>query len=612
MPDLEATSFSIRAPLDRQGTDFSAEVPGTAAFVEASEADRITLEAGYRNAAGDEILVGQVRKGIVDEWELTLTPTVATTTIRGRDPMEWFLKRQIAILFPRAPVPAPLETLAAVGGGGGNVRTLTVETAPAGRWMASQIAGYIVDTLNATLPEDQQLTLSWETRDYEVRSDFSASGRPVGVIRELAEPWNQVPAFAIDVMMQGLTLVVRNRVLVPAVDHAIALPDARVRQVTITKRRPVLYGEIVLSGLSTQIEGDLDGEGLVGEDLPDPTLDIEDTPNRTEITVRTATGTFTYRTPDGVLLHAEKTTFAQTARAQLAGLADGAELIKRETIDNTWTETEYDNGRPIAQPRQTGQHTLIEGVHPKDKKIRIVRELGDETVLYEYDTQGYLIRTTATKREVPHKAPGTFEVKEKITKDYTDTAPGFHEIVTTAWRWENKAGLWLIKNRDAVTVSGYRPGGPGGFKGTFIPAGQDETGRELQPGQNSSGQLIPVMLSDVISDDPDAEPFSYANDNLTYDDLVFILGQLRAASGLWEWEVGFPGVTMPWVKKHVGVQFTGCRDGAGALIPFHADLPPGHLRPVLVLETALQYVEGEGQDASTLESQPRGVYWSVD
>lgn len=598
MPDLQAQSFTIKSPLDRPASDFEAEVPGTQAFVEASEDDRITLEAGYRDAAGAETLVGQIRKGIVDEWELTLAPTTATATVRGRDPMDWLLSRPLAILFPRSPARQVTETIAGVGDGGGNVRTLTVTQAPHGRWQASQIAAYIVQTVNASLPPDQQLTLSWETRDYEIRSDYSASGRPLDVLRDLAEPWSQVPAFAIDVMMNGLTIVVRNRQPLAAPDYVLPITDARLRQVTVTKRRPRRYGQVILSGMSVQIEG----EGLIGEDLPDPTVEIEETPNRTEITIKTPTGTLTYRMPDGALLHAEKPVFT-------GGTGGIKEMIKRETIDNEWTDVQYDNGRPLGQARQLTQHTLIEGVHPKDKTVRVFRVLGDETVTYEYDTQEYLVRVTAEKREVPHKAPGVFERKEQITKDYTDVygSPPQHEIVTTAWRWENKAGIWLIKNRDAVTVSGYRPGGPSGFKGFFIPADPD-----AKPGANNSGELIPVMLEAVISADPHAEAFSYGNENLTYGDLVFILSQLTAASGLWPYELAFPGVTMPWIKKHVGIQFTGCRDGAGALIPFHANLPAGYLRPALILETGLRYVEGEGLDASTLESQVRGVYWSPD
>jgi hypothetical protein len=609
MPDLVAQSFTIKSPLDRPAKDFDAEVPGVQAFVDASEDDRITLEAGYRNAAGAETMVGQIRKGIVDEWEITLSPTAATTTVRGRDLMDRLLARPIAKIYPRLPAREVLDTIAGAGAGGGNIRTLTVEQAAPGRWMAQQIAADVVATVNEFLPDDQQLALSWETRDYEIRSDYSASGRPLDVLRDLADPWNQVPAFAIDVMLVGLTVVVRNRQPVPPADHVIALPDARITHVTITKRRPVRYGQVVLAGMSTQIEGiGPDGEGIVGQDLPDPTVDIEETPNRTDVTVKTPTGTYKYRMPDGVLLHAEKPVFS-------GGTGGIQELIKRETIDNQWTETEYDNGRPIRAARQEKQRTLLEGIHPKDKKVRIFRTLGDEEVIYEYDTQGYLVRVTALKREVPHKAPDTFEVKEKITKDYTDVAstPPQHEIVTTSWRWENKAGMWLIKNRDAVPVSGYRPGGPGGFKGTFIPAGQDDNGREMKPGENNSGQLIPVMLEEIISDHPDAEPFSYSNDNLTYQDLAFIRDQLRAASGLWEWELAFPGVTMPWIAKHVGVQFTGCRNATtGALIPFHADLPPGHLRPALIVDDVLRYVEGEGLDASSLDSAPRGVYWSAD
>lgn len=610
MPDLEAQSFTIRAPLDRPATDFEAEVPGTQVFVEASEADRITLEAGYRNAAGQETMIGQVRKGIVDEWELVLAPRVTSSLVRGRDPMDHLLQRPITILFPRSPAREVLETVAGPGESGGNVRTLAVEQAPQGRWRASQIAAYIIDKVNASLPADQQLELRWETRDYEKRSDFSASGRPIDVIRELAEPWNQVPAFAVDVFMAGLTIVVRNRVPVPTPEHAIALPDARIRQLTITKRRPVRYGQVLLSGMRTQIEGLEDGEGIIGEDLPDPTVDIEETPNRTEVTVRTPTGTFTYRMPDGALVHAEKPVFTANTRP---GGGGAAEMIKRETIDNGWTEVQYDNGRPLGQARQLTQHTLIEGVHPKDKTVRVFRVLGDETVIYEYDTQQYLVRITATKREVPHKAPDTFELKEQITKDYSDLygSPPQHEIVTTAWRWENKAGIWLIKNRDAVPVSGYRPGGPSGFKGTFIPAGQGENGQTM-PGQNNSGQLLPVMVAQTISMDPNAVPFVYDNEDLTLADLLFIFSQLQAASGLWPYELALTGITMPWIKKGVGIQFTGCRDTGDTLIPFHSGLPEGHLQPALIVETGLRYVEGAQQDTSSLESQSRGVYWSPD
>ncbi len=263
MPDLGAQSFTIRSPLDRPAKDFAAEVPGTHAFVGASREDRITLEAGYRDLAGNETLVGQIRKGIVDEWELTLTPDAASTTVRGRDLMDRLLARPIAKIYPRSPVREVLDTIAGPGAGGGNLRTLTVEQAPAGHYMASQIAADVLAKVNESLPDDQQLTLSWATRDYEIRSDYSATGRPLDVLRDLAEPWNQVPPFAIDVMLVGLTVVVRNRVPVPPADHVIALPDARIKSVTITKRRPVFYGQVVLSGMSTQIEGDLEGEGIV-------------------------------------------------------------------------------------------------------------------------------------------------------------------------------------------------------------------------------------------------------------------------------------------------------------------------------------------------------------
>jgi hypothetical protein len=590
MPDLEAQSFTLRAMLDRPAADFDAEVPGSAVFMEASEGDRVTLEAGYRDAAGVPTFIGQVTKGVVDEWEMVLAPDRILCSVRGRDPLTLLLERLVTKVFPRSPAREVLETVASLAEGGGNIRIINRAQAPPGRWTARAIAETVLADLNADLPAPEQLTLSWEVPNYELRSDYSASGRRLDVIAELAAPWSQAEPSKVDILLEGLTVVVRNRTPVPPAAYSFPIHDARIKQLRITKRRPRRIGEVILSGMAVQISG----AGLLGVTLPSPTIDIEETPNRTTITVDTPTGSFTYRMPDGVLLKSVKAIFA-------ASPLGGQQMISRETVENEWSEVQYDNARPLNAANQLSQLVTVEGIHPADKG-KTFQVLRTEAVSYEYDAQEFLTRTTAIKRELNLKAR-QMDIKERVTKDYDETGPLRYDIVTTTSRWNDRIGFWFLVSRDGAPASGYRPGGPGRSKVTWIPAGQ-------KPGLNDSGQLIPVMLQRTISTEPDAEPFVYSNDNLTLEELERIFAQLAEASDLWEYELAMECITMPWLKKGVGFQLTACKDTNGALLQFHPDLPAGHLRPALVLEQQLRYVDAEGEDGASLTSTVRALYWS--
>jgi hypothetical protein len=591
MPDIAAQSFSIKSLLSRPAADFDADVPGSAEFIAASEADRVTLEAGYQDVTGTPTFISQVTKGIVDEWELTLSPAVIASRVRGRDPLTLLLERPVMMVFPRSPERAVVETVATLAEGGGNYRVVNPDHSPLGRWTARTIAEAVIARLNEDLAPTEQLVLSWQVRDYEIRSDYSASGRPVDILGELAEPWNQVPAMAVDVLIEGLVVIIRNRQPVPPAEYTFALADARIKRLTITKRRPRRTGQVTLSGMSVQIEGN----GRVGLELPDPTIDIEETPNRTSATVTTPTGTFTYRMPEGLLIRSVKVVFG-------ASPLGGEEMISRETTENDWTAVQYDNMRPLNAANQISQRVVIEGIHPSDPS-RTFQVLRTEDVTFEYDTQEFLYRTTSTKRELNLRARD-MRMTERVTKDYDETGPLRYEIVTTTARWNDRIGFWTLISRDGAPASGYRPGGPGRSKVTWIPGG-------LKPGLNNSGTLIPVMIQETISEAPDAEPFIYSNDNLTLEELRAIFNQIAQASGLWEYELSIECITMPWLRKHVGIQFTGARDADGTLIPFHPDLPPGYLRPALIVEHQLRYVEGDGPDASSLTSMVRALYWSA-
>jgi hypothetical protein len=602
MTELVAGAFTIKSHLERPADDFDADVADSATWLAASETDRITLQAGYRDLAGTPSFVSQIQSGIVDEWELTFEPTAQVTRLRGRDPITQLLERRLALLFPRAPERPVTDTLATEAEGGGNVATLAVTRLPAGRWTATQVAATVVATVNETIPPEQQFGLSWQTRDYELRADYSAAGRPVDILRDLAEPWSQADPTRVDVILEGLTIVVRGRNPLPTADYVFALGDARIRSATLTKRRPRRLGHVVLSGMLVQIEG----TGLVGETIPDPTspaklLEIETTPNRTELETRTPNAINRYRMPDGVLVYSQKTVLTGT-------LSGGTSLVARDTTRNTWDDVEYDQGQPLRAALQRTQDVLVEGIHPQDK-AKLFRQLRSESVTYEYDGQEFLTRIVSTKKEINLKS-NTLELSEMITKDYTDIGPLLYEVVTSVLKWNQKLGVWNLSQRDAATSSGYRPGGPGRSKVTFIPAGTDANGNPIMPGQNNSGQRIPITLERTLSEAPDAEPFSYANEHLTLADLEFIMSQLEAAQELWEVEVSLDAVTMPWLRRGVVLQLTNCRDEFGELMPLDPNWPPGAMPPALVLEHLLSFRRPREGDAA-MTSQVRALYYSA-
>jgi len=96
-----------------------------------------------------------------------------------------------------------------------------------------------------------------------------------------------------------------------------------------------------------------------------------------------------------------------------------------------------------------------------------------------------------------------------------------------------------------------------------------------------------------------AEAVSYENENLDMDDLQFILAQLRATSGLWQVELSFVGVNIPWVRRGSIVQFTGVVDGAGDPLP---------LPPALLQTLTLTYDEGATPPAFTKDM--RALAWT--
>jgi hypothetical protein len=135
MADLQASSFRVHSTLGLPVDAWEADMAGPAAFVEASEADKITLAAGFHDAGGHEHVIGHLVDGRVDEYVLQIDRDAVRTTLRGRDPLAALLERHVVRRYLRLPLRDVVERTADDG-----IPFVTPEAEGSGRFRASQIA----------------------------------------------------------------------------------------------------------------------------------------------------------------------------------------------------------------------------------------------------------------------------------------------------------------------------------------------------------------------------------------------------------------------------------------------------------------------------------------
>ena len=590
-PNLPTKSFRIQSNLGLPADQFDADLTSHTDFIGAKETDRISLSMGLRKSDGTEVTIGHIKDGVVDEYILKLTPNGLIVSVRGRDPMAVLLDRNVNKTYVRAATQGGFATRTNADA---SIKTLAPELAPVGRYRASEIAADVLAEVSSTLQ------LSWQVRDYEWRDgDFNASGRPLDILRQLADPWNQAEQSPVDVFVQGDSIIVLNRPPVPPADagYRFHVRDARIKDFTWIRRPPRRLGRVILEGMLIQKVGTL---GVATGEPSNPTLDIEErnireVENSEEGIIRgpdgliiaTTSSTMRYRMPDGVLLFQVKSTHTQRG--------NGLDLTQRETVTNTWETVEYDQGgRPLKQPNQLSGQTTIEGIHPSDKSGTF-QVLRTEDQGFDYDSDGYLKMTAVLKKELNLKSR-LLEKRELVTRNYRDTGPGFVELTTSTFRFNSKANRFDAGQHEVVTNGGVRPGGPGRSKIIFIP--KNANGNP-NPGAPDTGMLVPVQLEKVISTDPKAVDFTYSNPNLTLEDLEVIMVQLEEGSSLWETELSFMAVSMPWLRRGSVIFLYGLEA---------ADGTPIVLKPAVVVEVNTNYDESSA--TPSMLSQVRAVYWS--
>lgn len=585
MVEFAAGKFTIDSTLELVADRWEAQVPDSALFRGASTADRVTLAAGLLDGSGSPVIIQSVTQGVIDEYELTVTKDNIVGVVRGRDPAALLLDSYVDIGFARPALSANLgraftEVLPSF-----DLAARVAPTATVGESRASMIAKKVVETagLMASVP----LTLQWEARDYDVVGTFQASGRVVEILRRLVEPWTLVEPYRVDIYVQGTTVIVRHRQLpgqpiTAAAENTMTLAAARRARLTVRKRPFKKLGTVTLRGRRkpqglARVETSTGGFVSVQLTSSEAIIKYKNEAFDAGGTLAQSTEMVdTFRVPDRILLRSVATTIGKAN-------GGGTGMLKRLTVENTWEDTVYDGTGPITAAKQLSQGTKVELLDPEDQ---IFRDDQADFTAYAYDDNGFLTGETTITRAFDKDA-SQLKIKEMVVKSLHDVGPLISESVVEKYDYDSDTKKWILRQRQTSLGGGHRPGGAGRGVGT---AGLPQNAGALAFDQET--------LTQTFSEDADAIPVEYANENLSAADLRFLMDQFAAAVGLWEYEYGFDGVAMPWLRRGTAFQVVG--------LLAEDDVTPIPLPAAIMTEVGSTYDESSARAQYTMRSRAFG------
>ena len=548
MTDIKAGRFQLDSGLDLACDGYTADLASSAAFLAADEADTITLQAGFTDpSTGTAYTVGHL-VGDIKEYELTITPDAITGRVAGRDWMVELRNRTVKMQYRRY-LPTWDEAVALKDAG---------VTYKIGTFRASEIAREVVEVCG--------LTLSWECRDYTLVQDFDAVGRPLDVLRKLIEPWSQVEPLQVDLFIQGTVVICRPRSLTPTPDYTFSIHDARIKSLTIRKRRARRFGDVELYGKPIAT-GYVDGSPTEAEEI----IPVSEAKDESGAVLQRVVKIITYRMPERTVIRAREQTYSRSSGGSL-------EMVKEEDTKNEWEAVRYDDRGALNQPKQISQETTISSNNLNGKAIPY-QPISQHYVSFDYDSEGYQSLALTRKWALDQRKNGLVE-NERVTRTLKDVSNLEVEEVTSVEK-PTKSGGWYEAQRDVNKSAGVRPKGP-------------------RPGRTLGGAAgVPTKLIQTLSTHIWAEDVQYSNPNLSAEDLAFIMAQFAAASGLWEYELTLTYLAMPWIRKGNVLSLTGLLAEDGTPIP---------LEPALVVQQTLNY--DEASSSPSMLSQIRAMCWS--
>src|SRR5437879_10564643 len=101
MSDLFPKSFDIDSSLELVADHWTAEVPDSSLFRNASLTDRVTLKAGLLDANNNPQIITAIVDAKIDEYQMVIRPNELVCTIRGRDASSAVLDSYFTKLYAR-------------------------------------------------------------------------------------------------------------------------------------------------------------------------------------------------------------------------------------------------------------------------------------------------------------------------------------------------------------------------------------------------------------------------------------------------------------------------------------------------------------------------------
>lgn len=565
-------SFGIDSALELVADAFNIEVNDSELFRQASAADRISLSLGLLDGTQQKT-ISQIQQGVIDEYEITITPNTINGRVRGRDPAAQLLDRYFKKRYIRLPAPPVIASMTPPIGAVPEVR---------GRFTASQIAAEVVASVG--------LGLSYETQDYELQATFEAVGRVIDIIKTLIRPWTFVEPFKTDIYIVGQTVVLRQRpfpIMTP--DYFLTLNQVRRKQITVRKRKTRKIGILTLRGakISEALTPDPDNATtggfvnlfLSGEQTETDTQENFAPPNILQSIVTTVS---VFSMPSHVLLRSIKTEFVVDGNGGLI-------LKTREKISNKWTAVAFDSSGAQGQPRQEESLITRERIDKSDAN-KIFQLWDIQSIGYSYDGNGFLTGETDKTRSL-NLSIGVFTDTVMSVKTIRPKGNQLCEQIVTDYTFNIDAQEWDFVSRRTQTQGGFQPGGPG----RAAPVSRtDTTG---QPGIGGSRQLEIVT---VLSGDNDAQDLEISDENLNLAALQILQAQFTAVQGLLEYEIIFDGIGMPFVQRGKSIAFIGIEMENGSLLNVPA-----------IMMTSVKSKYQEKGDKSEYTLQATGFGWQT-
>jgi len=587
----EYASFSIDSTLELVADGFNAEINDSELFRQASPADRVSLALGLLD--GTQLkTISQITLGIIDEYEITISPNNVNGRIRGRDPSALLLDSYFKKRYIRLPAPPTVSTFVPPIGAIPEVK---------GRFTASQIAAEVVASVG--------LTLSYETIDYELQATFEAVGRVIDILRNLIRPWTFVEPFRTDIFIMGQTIVLRQRPFpVTTPTYFLTLNEVRRKQVTIRKRKTKKVGILTLRGAKIAESLTIDPDNVTtggfnnlfisGEQTEDDIQENFAPPDVLQSIVHT---TSVFQMPAHILLRSTKEEFIKDQT--------GLIMKTREKINNRWSSVAFDSSGQVGQPKQEESLITRERIDKSDES-KVFRVWDIESIGYSYNSSGFLTgETDVTKTlDLQENVPvgfseqlgtlfgtagtGQFINATQTVKTLRPKGNQLVEQIATDYIWNSGDNDWDFLMRRTQTQGGFQPGGPG----RAAPISRTNTA-DGQPGIGGSRQ---IELTIVLSTDNDAQDIEIGDENLDIGALQQLQAQFVAVQGMYEYEIIFDGIGMPFVQRGKTVAFVGIEVEDGSLL---------NIPPVIITSVRSKYVEKDDKSEYVLNAT--GFGWQA-